>query len=195
VKRRPIPISWARPTPPLRGRARRSLSFNPRARPSPPNRRRARRRLALSPRARSCPPQRRRASRRLALSPRARPCPPQRRRARQRLALIPRVRQSYPKGVGRGGTKLLSFEQGTLRRPYPSRSFYRSVVIGSTFWGTPGIRSPTLLIASAIDRGTTHPDWYRTEAWSYTTVGFSHGDTDAGKMSSPVLQLLPILHS
>ena len=97
MKRRPIPISWARPTPPLRGRARRSLSFSPRVRPSPPHRRRARRRLALSPRA----------------------------------------RQSYPKGIGRGGTKLLSFEQGTLRRPYPSRSFYRSVVIGSTFWGTP----------------------------------------------------------
>ena len=63
--------------------------------------------------------------------------PPQRRRARRRLALSPRARQSHLKGVRRGGTKLLSFEQGTLRRPYPSRSFYRSVVIGSTFWGTP----------------------------------------------------------
>ena len=28
-----------------------------------------------------------------------------------------------PKGVGRGGTKLLSFEQESLWRPYPSRSF------------------------------------------------------------------------
>ena len=41
-----------------------------------------------------------------------------------------------PKGVGRGGTKLLSLEQGMKRRPYASRSFSHSVVIGSTFWGT-----------------------------------------------------------
>ena len=41
------------------------------------------------------------------------------------------------KGVGRGGTKLLLFEQGMKRHPYASRSFSRSVVIGSTFWGTP----------------------------------------------------------
>ena len=62
--------------------------------------------------------------------------PPKRRRARQRLALSPQARQSYLEGVGRGGTKLLSFKEGTLQRPYPSRSFYRLVVIGSTFWGT-----------------------------------------------------------
>ena len=42
-----------------------------------------------------------------------------------------------PKGVGRGGTELLSLEQGMKRRPYVSGSFSRSVVIGSTFWGTP----------------------------------------------------------
>ena len=42
-----------------------------------------------------------------------------------------------PKGVGRGGTKLLSLEQGMKRRPYASRSFSHLVVIGSTFWGTP----------------------------------------------------------
>ena len=63
AKWRPTPISWARPTPPLRGRARRSLSFSPRARPSPPHRRRARRRLALSPRARQSYLQRHRARR------------------------------------------------------------------------------------------------------------------------------------
>ena len=42
-----------------------------------------------------------------------------------------------PKGVGQGGTKLLLFEQGMKRRPYASRSFSRSVVISSTFRGTP----------------------------------------------------------
>ena len=41
------------------------------------------------------------------------------------------------KGVGRGGTELLSLEQGMKRCPYVSRSFLRSMVIGSTFWGTP----------------------------------------------------------
>ena len=84
VRRRPIPISWARPTPPLRGRARQSLSLSPRAR----------RRLALSPRARPCPPQRRRARRRLALSPRARPCPPQRRRARRNQTPVVQARNA-----------------------------------------------------------------------------------------------------
>jgi len=43
--------------------------------------------------------------------------------------------RARPKGVGRGGTELLSLEQGMKRRPYASRSFSRSVVIGSTFWG------------------------------------------------------------
>ena len=38
-----------------------------------------------------------------------------------------------PKGVVRGGTKLLFTERGMKRRPYASRSFSRSVVIGSTF--------------------------------------------------------------
>ena len=45
---RPIPISWARLTLSLRGRARRNLSLSLRAGPSPPYRHRARRRLALS---------------------------------------------------------------------------------------------------------------------------------------------------
>ena len=49
--------------------------------------------------------------------------PPQRRRVRQRLALSPRARRSHLKGIGRGGTKFLSFEKGMPRRPYPSRSF------------------------------------------------------------------------
>ena len=40
------------------------------------------------------------------------------------------------KGIGRGETELLSLEQGMKRRPYASRSFSRSVVIGSTFWDT-----------------------------------------------------------
>ena len=54
--------------------------------------------------------------------------------------LIPRPSgetELVPKAFGRGGTKLLLFEQGMKRRPYASRSFSRSVVIGSTFWGTP----------------------------------------------------------
>ena len=131
----------------LRGRARRNPSLSPRVRPSPPSRRRVRRSLSLGPRARPSPPYRRRARRRLALSfwgeagfilqrRRVRLTPPS---GVGRDGIHPSAigrDRARPQGVGRGGAELLSLEQGMTWSPYASRSFLRSVVIGSTFWGT-----------------------------------------------------------
>ena len=51
------------------------------------------------------------------------------------------------KGVGRGGTKLMSLEQRMKRRPYASRSFFTFGGYWFHLLGYPGIRSPTKIIS------------------------------------------------
>ena len=56
-------------------------------------------------------------------------------------------------------------ERGMKRRPYASRSFLRSAVIGSTFWGTPVLgprQSPSISIASS----GTHKHFFSCDTWN-----------------------------
>ena len=68
-------------------------------------------RFILGRRARRSPVPRGSGEAELTLIPQARPSLALGGRARQSLSLSPRARRSWPKGVGRGGTKLPSFGQ------------------------------------------------------------------------------------
>ena len=144
AKRRPNPISWARPTlpplgsgeaetipqpsgetePALKASGETETSPVPSGEAEPHQRRQASRGLSLGLRTRSSPSKRRRARRRLILGPQVRPSLPQRRRARWNQAPIISVR---------GETTLLCVQ--------------KFLTFGG-YWfhllGYPGIRSPTV---------------------------------------------------